>query len=154
MPKDSAQADIMSWFDKLPMDDQIDLLRNPEQALSPGLIDRLNDKPGVLTQTRWAGSKDPAPLELSAVPRLRLRAIHNQLDAWWDHLAVHEQAYILQQRAGELDAIYAETVLAATGADLVVALVRDVRNRNSFRLPGMIRTYVEMQATSRPGAVG
>lgn len=153
MPKDSAQDDIMPWFDKLPMDDQIDLLRNPGQPLSPRLIDRLNDKP-LLTKTRWAGSNDPAPWELSAVVQLRLRAIRNQLDAWWDQLAVHEQAYILQQRAGELDAIYTDTVLAATGADLVVALVRDVRNQNSFRLPGMIRTYVEMQAASRPGQVG
>ena len=45
-------VDDLSWFYALPMDDQVSLLRNPEQPLSPRLADYLNDKSVAKTNTR------------------------------------------------------------------------------------------------------
>ncbi len=140
MPADSAQDDGLSWFYALPMRDRVALLRDPKQPLSPRLLDRLAGQSGVVTQMRWAGSN--APWILSAAPLLL--AIRDQLDDWWDDIAVHEQDYISQQRDGALDATYAEAVLAATGDTLRVELVSDVRT-DGFRLPPMIRAFVEMR---------
>ncbi len=78
----------------------------------------------------------------------RLSAICEQSDDWWwDQLAVHEQDYIMQQRDGDLDGIYAEAVQAAGGDALPEVLVWKAQ-KNSFRLVPILRTYVEMQARS------
>lgn len=150
---DDSEGDVLSWFYALSIVDQIALLSDPYQPLSDRLIDSLRHR-GLVGGSAWVQSADPPQWHLSVDEARRLSAIRKQLDDWWDRLAVHEQNYIVQQRDGEFDGIYGETVLAATGDltqnpdALVVALVRDMRNENSFRLPAMIRTYVEMQVAA------
>jgi hypothetical protein len=144
MPKDSEPTDSLSWFYNLPMDDQVALLNDPYQPLSQHLIDRLDQQ--QVTGTHWVQSRDPVHWSLTAPAAVRLEAIRAQLDDWWDGLAHHEHLYVIQQRAGELDATYDRTVQAADGPAFGVALVRDLRNANQFRLPAMIRAYVEMKA--------
>ncbi|MDR3658326.1 MAG: hypothetical protein P4L48_22535 [Mycobacterium sp.] len=137
--------DDLSWFYALPMDDQVSLLRDPEQPLSPRLVDYLNDKSAATTNTHWAGTK-PTPLKLTEASRLS--AICEQFDDWWwDQLAVHEQDYIMQQRDGDLDGTYAEAVQAAAGDALAGVLVWNAE-KDSFRLVPILRAYIEIQARS------
>jgi hypothetical protein len=136
----------LSWFYSLPLVDQVALLRDPKQPLPPCLVDRLSGQSGVIAKKWWVSSNDHAPLKLAAASRLC--AIRKQLDSWWDWLADHERGHLTRQRDGELDEIYAEWVQAATGNAIEVEIEWDSRKENRFRLPPMIRTYVEMRVWS------
>lgn len=82
----------------------------------------------------------------------RLAAVEMQLHQWWSTLTAEQQAYIIEHRGGELEKSYGDVVRQAsrdpvsdgTHSYLVVLVSDDKTGR--FRLPEMIRIYVEMKA--------
>lgn len=140
----------MSWFNSFPLEDQIRLLRDPGEWLSPNLASRLLRSPGLWW---WRGDAAAGKVFLSPEAERRVAEVAAQLDHWWRQvLGPAQREYILSHRAGELGNDYAEAVKAASEnplgdpPGLVVVLVRDSKNSNRFRLPPLIRTYVELVA--------
>lgn len=146
---ESDQVDL-SWFcNHLPPEDQVSLLRNPDQVLPAGLAQRLMHKPGVFS-ARWLSNDGPSGWELTRSAATTLGGIRSQLDHWWSGLSPERQAYIMENRRGELDGEYADDIRRASedpvekpGAYLVVLVTDDKTGR--FRLPQMIQVYVEMK---------
>lgn len=138
----------MSWFSTFPIEDQVRLLSDPGDWLSPELARRLHKAPGLWW---WKGAGEKALLSPEA--EHRVAEVAAQLDHWWQHaLSSEQREYILSHRADELADDYAEAVKAANENPLgdppalFVVLVRDSKNNNQFRLPPLIRAYVELVA--------
>ncbi|CAN5521497.1 hypothetical protein BH09ACT7_BH09ACT7_08260 [soil metagenome] len=137
-----------TWFNDLPLKDQIELLGHPSGELSQALVDRLSVNPGV---GWWAWEGQPYRSMLSQPATAKLRAVRRQLDQWWHHLSPEDQGYISEHRDTELESHYRHVILKASrdpatdgeNAYLVV-LISDVKKSDQFRLPSMIRAYVEM----------
>lgn len=142
-------ADAMDLYSKLPMDDKVRLLKNPHGRLSPGLMQRLNRLPVTVSGDAVFTSNEPTGtgFRLSASLAERLDHIDSHLEEWWTNLDPEDQDHLIEHRVEELDAEYAELVLAAGDGKpegLIVAIVRDSAGR--FRLPGMVAVFVEMKA--------
>lgn len=120
---------------RLTMDDQVALLNRPHD-LPDDLVQRLQRARDVSVTDTLADTLDYQ---------------RGQLDRWWEDRTPEQQAYLIEQRAGELDEDYADTVQAASADPvndpnaLVVVVVRDLKNNNRFRLPPMVDVYVEMK---------
>jgi hypothetical protein len=125
------------------------MLTNPFGPLPAPLAERLMHRPGI-SMTYWEGSNDPREWTLSAIAARRLAAAASQLDYWWQRLTEENRQYIADHRGGELDAEYAAIVQDASTNPindpdaLVVIVVRDVNNGHRFRLPAIVRAFVEM----------
>lgn len=148
---ESARADL-SWFYQLAPAAQVALLRDPHGALSGELAVRLAiPGPGVYQELQTQSDGGSASLRLSPSAAEHLAAIRLQLDEWWSHLPADQQAYVIENRRGELDGEYREIVLRASRdpvgngphAHLVVVVSDNKTGR--FRLPQMIQVYVEMK---------
>ncbi|WP_142391427.1 hypothetical protein [Mycobacterium sp. ENV421] len=142
----------LSWFRQLlTLDEQVALLSNPFGPLPGQLAERLVRRPGI-SMTYWVSSNDPREWTLSAVAARTLAAAGEQLDYWWRQLSSEQRDYITTHRAGELDAEYAAVVQGASTnpindpTALVVVVVRDVKNGYRFRLPAIVRAFVEMMS--------
>lgn len=140
----------LSWFYHLHPRVQVSLLRDPYAPLAGDLAVRLGSNgPGVYT-AQWLSNGDPARWSLAPDAARTLSAIRLQLDHWWSDLPADEQAYIVENRTGELDGKYRDLVLGASRDPVndgphahLVVVVSDNRT-GRFRLPEMIRIYVEM----------
>jgi hypothetical protein len=137
----------------LAMEDKVRLLKNPHGRLSPGLVQRLSRFPGTVAGEAVFTSNEPKGTGFRLSPSLagQLDHIEGYLDEWWTGLDPEDQDHLIEHRAEQLAAEYAPVVLAAGDGKpegLIVAVVRDNKT-GRFRLPPMIRVYVELQA---PGA--
>lgn len=138
-----------SWFTNLPLKDQTELLAHPSGELPETLVNRLLVNPGV---GWWAWEGQPYRAMLSQPAVAKLRAVRRQLDDWWwNHLSPEERGYISEHRDAPLDSHYRHVINKASrdpatdGEDAyLVVLISDVQDNNRFRLPAMIRAYVEM----------
>jgi hypothetical protein len=138
----------LAWFRHLPMDDQVALLSDPAQPLSDVVENRLAKLPGIWWWQRVPD--DPVKAMLTGAAINRVEEVKAQLDYWWSQIeADHE--YIIENRDGELDGAYADKVRAVNETELGdpppmrFIVVKDNNNHNRFRLPSMIRAYVELR---------
>lgn len=139
-----------NWFLALTPDERVALWQDPYRDCNGPLAVKLaqGKGPGVYGsgtgETRWKLSPDVAA-ELSAIRR--------QLDQWWGEVEADQKAaYIIENRAGELDSDYRSVVQAASLDPItdvphghLVVIVSDNKT-GRFRLPSMIRAYVDMRA--------
>jgi hypothetical protein len=132
---DDDNLDNMSWFYQLTMDERVHLLVHPHGSLPPGLAERLSDQPGVLG-SEWGFADSEGDVFLAGPLADKLKAWCEQLTSWWDIVTLPEQAYLIEKRDRELAAEYADVVRSAG---------EPVPN-GPFRLPPMVRVYVEMKA--------
>lgn len=140
----------MSWFhQQLTPDERVALLSNPFGPLPGPLAERLAHRPGI-SMTYWVNSNDPRPWTLTAVAARRLAAAASQLDYWWQRLTEEQREYIAENRSGDLGGQYAQVVQDASQNPLndpdalIVIVVRDVNSDGCFRLPPIVRAFVEM----------
>lgn len=154
MPEDELAPVDLSWFYNLHPDVQVALLGNPHAALTGDLAAHLaKSGPGVY-QAYWVSNGAPGPWALVGDAAETLWAIRLQLDDWWSNLSEDGQRYITENRSGELDGAYYDIIHRASrdpvddrpNAHLVVMVSDNKTGR--FRLPEMIRIYVEMQVAS------
>ncbi|WP_454561507.1 hypothetical protein [Mycobacterium haemophilum] len=138
----------ISWFRSFPPEDQVDLLEDPGQQLSAVMTNRLRKSPGLWW---WTWAQGGVPI-LSKEAVHRLEAIKTQLDYWWEEaLDAEQREYLLKHRSDELPVEYAEPVQSSGESPhggpstLSVVLVKDAKN-NRFRLPSVIREFVELKA--------
>ena len=78
----------------------------------------------------------------------KLETIRIHLDQWWSNLDPEVQAYLNENRDGELDGDYKGAVMRAGDGEadgLIVAVVQDNKT-GRFRLPPIVDVYVEMHA--------
>jgi hypothetical protein len=138
----------LGWFHRLSMDDKVRLLRNPDGALPPELVEQFLHNPGVYT-SYWVSEGSPDRWALTPEASRKLNAQRDQLDWWWSRVEPADQAYLVAHRAEELSGEYADLVMNASStaehAALVVVMVRDNRT-GRFRLPHMMDVFVELQA--------
>lgn len=80
-----------------------------------------------------------------------LTDVRHQLDYWWENLNSEERTYIIDNRNAELAPKYRHVIFKASRDPVsggenayLVVLVSDVQTGGQFRLPAMIRAYVEM----------
>lgn len=137
----------LEWFCKyLELREQVSLLRDPEQALSVPLAEKLSRNILVISDAR---------LTLSPTLIEQLTDIRKRLNAWWKELDPDDRAYIIENRNGEFDGRYAVLIhdagLASSVEGALAGVVSD-GGTGRFRLPQMIRVYVEMEATDVDGA--
>lgn len=144
----------LAWFHRLSMDEKVQLLRDPHGALPAPLVTRLvqklgTDNPGVYT-TQWPGNGNPSTgFRLQPSEASKLEAQREQLERWWDQLADHDRAYLVEHRTDELPGGYAPLVRRAQHDPvLIVCIVSDNRT-GRFRLPLMVDVFVELQARDR-----
>jgi len=143
MPEDQLLPPLEYFRTQLDLDEQVSLLRDPEQALSFSLTEKLSRNVLVISE--------PAGLTLAPTLIGQLTGIRGRLDVWWKRLDPDDQAYIIENRNGEFDVKeYAGLVhgagLASSAEGSLAGVVSDGVT-NQFRLPPMIRVYVEMKAT-------
>jgi hypothetical protein len=138
-----------SWFTNLPLNDQVDLLAQPSRELSQALVDRVRNNPGI-TSWIWQGQQSSSQ-KLEPTAAMRLRDVRRQLDHWWNQLTPEQQTHIAEHRNTDLDIQFWHIVRRAShnpvtngeNADLAV-MIADAQTGSQFRLPEMIRPYVEM----------
>jgi len=138
--------DDMSWFhQQLTADEQVDLLRHPHKQLPAELAERL---PGVM---EWWFADPEGTKFLAPQASNKLDDYRAQLDYWWSCLSDADKQYFIAHRDDELPGEYAQTVMGAGGAHhtgapvLAIAIVQDT-GTGGFRLPAMVRVYVELKA--------
>ncbi|RAU99471.1 hypothetical protein [Mycolicibacter senuensis] len=147
-----ANASDLSWFYQLHPHLQVRLLRNPRGALSNDLAVRfaLPNGPGVCQDAHWVSGGEPGSLRLAGGVAGQLEVIREQLDHWWSsNVRPEDRAYIIEHRAGELEKGYGAIVRLASsdrvGPDAcLIPMVSE--HKGAFRLPEIIRAYVEMKA--------
>lgn len=140
----------LAWFYSLPPADRISLLRDPRQRLTGELAKRLFLRQEAF-MTQWWSNDGGASVELSATAAQSLLAVRAQLDEWWKNLDADQRAYIIGNRAGELEAGYHDVVQAPAydainkvpHADMIV--VSDDKT-GRFAVPRLTRVYVDMKA--------
>lgn len=146
----------LSWFYSLPPGDQAELLGNPHRDVNGPLAVKLASRPGLYTPHFTPPESDGLVWRISPDAARRLSAIRRQLDAWWVNVTTEQKAYITENRSGQLAQAYAEIVHGAgrdplaDGPDAyLVVLVSDTRT-GQFRLPAMVRAYVDMTVAAAP----
>lgn len=148
----------LDWFYDLPPAEQSVLLRDPYANVNGPLAVRLaKNGPGVYGSVP---STDGLEWKLSPEFASKLSAIRLQLDHWWQSIETDQQAYIVENRSDELAGEYHDVVQAASLDPIthaphghLVVLVSDNKT-GRFRLPAMIRTYVDLKAEAfGPSAV-
>ncbi len=157
-------ASDFTWFFALKPDERIALWRDPYGDCNGSLAVKLatgnEGQPGVYGGVP-ASLTDGVRWKLSPSVAAELSAIRRQLDQWWQSLDADQKAYIVENRGGELSGEYHDVVQAASLDPVthaphghLVVIVSDNKT-GRFRLPQMIRTYVEVKAAGGdPPAVG
>lgn len=155
MNQASSGADPLWWFDQLTMDDCVALLANPGGALPVHLVEQFSRRPGwVSGMAYWvSNASGTSGFTLAGEPASALDDIREQLNDWWSRIE-SDHDYIIENRAGELDGGYADIVQSAgdplnAPRAMGFVVVKDTKNNNRFRLPSMIRVYVEWKARER-----
>lgn len=141
--------EALDLYLNLPMADQVRLLKNPHGRLSPGLVQRLSRFPATVTGEAVFTSNEPRGTGFRLTPSLaeKLDQIDGALEEWWADLEPEDRDHLIEHRAADLDADYAQLVLAAGDGQpggLVVEIARDSAGR--FRLPAMVDVFVEAKA--------
>lgn len=148
-------ASDYEWFFALTPDERVSLWRDPYGDCNGPLAVKLatgqDGQPGVYgsVPVSWT---DGVRWKLSSEAAAELSAIRRQFDQWWQRIEADQQSYIVENRGGELSGEYHDVVQAASLDPItnaphghLVVIVSD--NKTSrFRLPQMIRTYVELRA--------
>ena len=143
-------TDSLEWYDRLHPKEQISLLRDPHQNLHGDLAKRL-----VLAKeaygSHWTSNDGGATWSLLPEAASKLSAIKAQFDEWWGKLDTDQQEHIIENRAGELDRDYRDVVQGASPGQLTdtshqhVVIVASDNATGRFRLPTMVRNYVELK---------
>lgn len=153
----AGNEDDLSWFYRqLTLDEQVQLITNPGGPLPPRLAERLMARPGI-SKTWWISNETaPDSWVLAAGAERKLSTARDQLDFWWQNLDAHQKHYIIENRAGELDSEYKPVVHEANRDPFndpdayLVVIVQDANNHHRFKLPPIIRAYVEMVSQGDP----
>lgn len=141
----------LDWFYRLPFAEQVPLLGDPRQAIV-GEHARTLFRDRALMGSKWTSNDGGSRWSLDSEAAQQLTSIRQQLDEWWQLLTVEQRDYIAAHRDGELDKQYGDVVRGASRdpeadgpyAHLVVMVSDNKTGR--FRLPQIIRLYVEMKA--------
>jgi hypothetical protein len=143
--------DNLPWFHQFTMDERVHLMGRPRAHLPAGLAERLLNPPGVEAWW-WTADPENAIQMLAPQAAAKLEDQRRQLDWWWSHLSDADRAYMIENRDGELDGSYVDIVQSASETPLNeppalrVVVAKDCNNDNRFRLPPMVRVFVELKA--------
>jgi len=143
----------LDWFYRLHPRDQVGLLRDPHQDLHGDLANRLFVAQKAVA-AQWLSNEGGAKVSLLPPAARKLYTVRLQLDQWWSALTEGERSYIVENRAGELAREYGDLVQRANrdpvadGPDAYLVVLLSDNKTGRFRLPTMIRVYVEMKAAS------
>lgn len=153
---DDDQADPLWWYYQLSPAEQVDVLSSPNGRLPADLVERFSKRPGWVSGTAfWVSNpSSTASFTLAGEPARILEDYRAQLDYWWSCLSNDDKAFLIDHRNEELPGEYARKVMNASGAYrsgatlLAVAISQDTRTQR-FRLPRIVRIYVEWKARER-----
>ena len=148
----SDAGETLSWFyQQLTLDEQVELLAKPGRALPGKIAERLLKRPGVTT-TYWLSNDGPRPWMLTPSTGRKLAGARDQLDFWWQNLDADQKSHLLENRDGHFDRDFKDVVQGANRDPFndpdayLVVIVQDANNAHRFKLPPVIRAYVEMRA--------
>ena len=144
-------ATDFKWFFALTADERAALWRDPYGDCNGDLAVKLaratNGEPGVAGAVPTSPN-EPVHWKLSPEVATQLSAIRRELDAWWKTVPDDDKAYIIENRAGELESRYGPLIRKASSDPHVYVPVTVSDNRTGrFRLPSMVRAYVDMMAS-------
>lgn len=136
--------DNLPWFHQLTIDEQVQLISNPNRELSQELVTKLKTQPGLIAWSQWSGS--PAQASLAGDVANILRQQRDQLDSWLDKLSDADRDYLIENRGGRLGKEYLHKVDQASGPALNVFIDGDPADDYRFELSPFVRAYLEYRA--------
>ncbi len=103
--------DELAWLHRLPLDDKVNILRNPHGSLPDHLVQRLmlggeNSPPGVSGAAHWVSQHDsPAGHHILASGAAAIDDQRLQLEFWWENLSDAQRADVVAHRADALSRV-------------------------------------------------
>lgn len=91
----------LTWFFALDLDEQVQLIADPEMALPLTLVKRITTLGGTASTAYWVG-QPPSPLRLTPHHASLLNRRRQHLLEWWSGLPAAVQQKFLDNRHGEM----------------------------------------------------